>query len=74
MLSLSKSRKAAVHGNSPAALQSELISQPFGATPNVNLRLTCREITTHPTLQELSLAFQILDSLLLSMPFEQWEN
>ena len=68
----------AIHGPSNAdpvvtTTHHETISLPFGGTPAVSLEVTYRDFQDTPSLEELNLASQMLDSLLMSVPFEQWE-
>jgi hypothetical protein len=68
-----------IHGPSNAdqavaAPHQETISQPFGDSPAVSLKVTYRDFHDNPSIEELNLAFQMLDSLLLSAPFEQWKQ
>lgn len=57
----------------PAA---DILEFCYGKSSGVSLEVEYRETfdASQPGPAELSLAFQMLDALLLATPFDQWEN
>lgn len=62
------------HAAVPGPHNPEIIPLPFGKVPEVTLAVAYRELADLPSSDELNLAFQMLDALLLTTPFDQWEN
>ena len=55
--------------NAPA-----IIFMPFGKVPNVTLTLSSRPPSKLVDDDEMYLAFQMLDQMLLERPFNEWEH
>lgn len=60
----------------PSHPAKDILESCFGTAPAVSLEVEYLETfdASQPGPAELSLAFQMLDALLLTTPFDQWEN
>lgn len=63
-------------GNAPASPSSDIFTASFGKVPDVSLQVAYSEPLDgqRPSQDELKLAFQMLDALLLTTPFDDWEH
>jgi hypothetical protein len=63
-------------GRRPASSSSEILPTLFGKVPDLSLQITYADAleAPQPSPAELTLAFQMLDALLLATPFDQWEH
>lgn len=60
----------------PSSPATDILEISFGKAPAVSLEVEYRETfdVRQPGPAELGLVFQMLDALLLTTPFDQWEN
>lgn len=59
----------------PTRPAADILEISFGKSPAVSLQVQYHEFdASQPGSAELELAFQMLDALLLTTPFDQWEN
>ena len=59
----------------PIRPAADILEMSFGKASPVSLQVQYQEFdASQPGPAELRLAFQMLDALLLTTPFDQWEN
>lgn len=64
-----------VSAAAPTRPAADILEMSFGKSPSVSLQVQYHEFdASQPGPAELDLAFQMLDALLLTTPFDQWEN